>query len=81
MLGVRPFARSDVVPRVIEVDFDQLNALPAGMGQSSCAELPSRPWKSTCEDALQPLVQFITGADNRGNGLNTGCTIAAAMNA
>ena len=58
-----------------------LEYLSAGMGQSSCAELPSRPWKSTCEDALQPLVQFIIGADSRGNGLNTGCTIAAAMNA
>jgi hypothetical protein len=58
-----------------------LEYLSAGMGQSSCAELPSRPWKSTCEDALQPLVQFIIGADSRGNGLNTGCTIAAAINA
>ena len=35
MQGVRPFARTDMLPRVLEVDFEQLDKLPADVYQRS----------------------------------------------
>ncbi|HQX49780.1 MAG TPA: glycosyltransferase [Planctomycetaceae bacterium] len=54
MLGVKPYATSDVFPRVVEVDFENMDAL-------DLAELRSRdglaesPWRESCEGELAKL--------------------------
>ncbi len=54
MVGVKPYARDDSWPRVIEVDFENLDALDLG-GVRSRAGLPHIPWTETCESQLEIL--------------------------
>ncbi len=54
MLGVKPYARNLAWPRVIEVDFENLDALDLG-GVRSRAGLPHIPWTETCESQLEIL--------------------------
>ena len=54
MLGVKPYMRSDAYPRVIEVDFEDLDSLP---WNTLCSRkgLPDEAWIETCESQLQLL--------------------------
>ncbi len=54
MLGVKPYARDLAWPRVIEVDFENLDALDLGVVRSR-AGLPHVPWAETCESQLEIL--------------------------
>ena len=54
MLGVKPYARDDAWPRVIEVDFENLNALDMNTARSRDG-LPHVPWAETCESELAIL--------------------------
>lgn len=54
MLGVKPYAREDVWPRVIEVDFENLDSLDLEK-LSSREGLPNKPWTETCESQLAIL--------------------------
>lgn len=59
MLGVRPYARSDAAPRVLETDFENLEHLNIAERRDR-AGLPWRPWTATCEDALEPMIAGLT---------------------
>ena len=59
MLGVRPYARSDAAPRVLETDFEKLDQLNLAERRDR-AGLPWQPWTTTCEDALEPLIACLT---------------------
>ncbi len=59
MLGVRPYARSDAAPRVLETDFEKLDQLNLAERRDR-AGLPWQPWTTTCEDALEPLIASLT---------------------
>lgn len=59
MLGVKPYARSTVAPRVLETDFENLSQLNFSERRNR-AELPWQPWTTTCEDALQPLIACLS---------------------
>ena len=54
MLGVKPYARDDAWPRVIEVDFENLNALDLNTARSRDG-LSHVPWTETCESELAIL--------------------------
>ena len=54
MLGVKPYARDLAWPRVIEVDFENLDALDLGVVRSRVG-LPHVPWAETCESQLEIL--------------------------
>lgn len=58
MLGVKPYARSDARPQVLETDFQQLSALDLSVRMGG--NLPCKPWLSASEQALQPLLQAAT---------------------
>ena len=55
MLGVRPYQRVDVVPRVLETDFEQLDQLDM-QNRRSRAGLKEAPWTTTCEEPLGKLL-------------------------
>ena len=59
MLGVRPYARSDAAPRVLETDFEKLGQLNLAERRDR-AGLSWQPWTTTCEDALEPLIACLT---------------------
>ena len=48
MLGVKPYARVDAWPRVIEVDFENLGSVDLGKLRSRDG-LRNKPWTETCE--------------------------------
>jgi hypothetical protein len=54
MLGVKPYARDAVWPRVIEVDFENLDSLNLNKLRSR-ASLPHVPWTESCESQLAIL--------------------------
>jgi hypothetical protein len=58
MLGVAPYARSTAAPRVLETDFENLTSLNLTDRQTR-HHLPFSPWTTTCEQALQPLIQLL----------------------
>ncbi len=54
MRGVKPYARDDAWPRVIEVDFENLDALDLDVVRSRKG-LPHVPWVESCESQLAIL--------------------------
>ena len=54
MLGVKPYARDDAWPRVIEVDFDHMDQLSLTTLRSR-ESLPHVPWVESCESQLEIL--------------------------
>ena len=54
MIGVKAYARDDVWPRVIEVDFEYLDGIDVGKLRSRDG-LPNKPWTETCESQLAVL--------------------------
>jgi hypothetical protein len=54
MLGVKPYAREDVWPRVIEVDFEQMEAIDLAKLRSRSGLLHT-PWTESCESQLAIL--------------------------
>jgi hypothetical protein len=58
MLGVAPYARSTAAPRVLETDFENLQALDLSRRKTR-SHLPTIPWTTTCEDALKPLLELL----------------------
>jgi hypothetical protein len=58
MLGVRPYQREDVVPRVLETDFGHLNGLNLRTRRSR-AGLKTVPWTTSCLDPLGTLLEQI----------------------
>jgi len=63
MSGVAPYARSTAAPRVLETDFESLQTLDLAPRQTR-SHLPSIPWTTTCEDALQPLLELLVAAEH-----------------
>lgn len=59
MLGVRPYARSDVRPQILETDFQRLSELDWQARISP--DLPHQPWQGSSEAVLQPLLQAAAG--------------------
>ena len=64
MLGVKPYARDDAWPRVIEVDFEQLQNLNLRMLQSR-EGLPHRPWTRSCEAVYEDLLRAMRDSVGR----------------
>lgn len=64
MLGIAPYARSTAAPRVLETDFDNLQALDLS-ARKTRSHLPTIPWTTTCEDALKPLLELLEAAESR----------------
>jgi hypothetical protein len=58
MLGVKPYSRSDAVPRVLETNFEKLGQMDLG-ARSSRDGLPWQPWTETCEEVFAPIVQLM----------------------
>ena len=54
MLGVKPYARYNAWPRVVEVDFEDLDNLDLNKLRSRDG-LPNVPWTETCESQLAIL--------------------------
>ena len=54
MLGVKPYARDDAWPRVIEVDFEKMGSLDLDRLRSR-EGLPNVPWTKSCESQLSIL--------------------------
>ena len=54
MLGVKPYARDDAWPRVIEVDFEDMDNLNLEKLRSR-GSLPNVPWTESCESQLAIL--------------------------
>ena len=54
MLGVKPYAREDVWPRVVEVDFENLESVELARVRSRDS-LPNKPWTESCESQLAIL--------------------------
>lgn len=65
MLGVRPYARTDANPRVLETDFERLNSMEWESRQPQ-ADLPWEPWTKSCEEALAPLFARLKGSSFSG---------------
>ncbi|MEI7702702.1 MAG: hypothetical protein WCK86_23100 [Planctomycetia bacterium] len=63
MLGVKPYQRTDVVPRVLETDFEQLDRLDLPSRRSR-AGLKEAPWTTTCEEPLGKLLQQMLTTDH-----------------
>ncbi len=61
MLGIKPHARSDVAPRVIEMDFERLDEMPVSQLRSRSG-LRFEPFSRRCEDVLSELKQAMTEA-------------------
>lgn len=61
MLGVKPFARSDMFPQVIEVDFVRLDDMPVSQLLVR-SELMFESFDLRCEDVLSELKEAIMGA-------------------
>ena len=59
MLGIRPYARSDVRPQILETDFQRLAELDLKARIRS--DLPHQPWQGSRESVLQPLLQAAAG--------------------
>lgn len=57
MLGVKPYARSHVWPRILETDFQRLAEL--NLQVLKRRDLPYEPWQGSSEAVLQPLLQAI----------------------
>jgi hypothetical protein len=57
-LGVAPYARSTAAPRILETDFDNLQALDLSLRRIR-SHLPLCPWTSTSEDAMKPLLELL----------------------
>jgi hypothetical protein len=55
MLGVRPHQRLHTAPRVLEVDFERLDALDVA-SVSRRDDLPVEPWTGSCETVLSQLL-------------------------
>jgi hypothetical protein len=54
MLGIKPYARDDAWPRVIEVDFENMGSLDLDRLRSR-EGLPNVPWTESCESQLSIL--------------------------
>jgi len=54
MLGVKPYSRTDVFPRVVEMDFENMDDLDLDQLLSRDG-LVEAPWKGSCEDELAKL--------------------------
>ena len=63
MLGVKPYDRADVVPRVLETDFEHLDRLNLSSRRSR-AGLKEAPWTTTCEEPLGKLLQQMLTTDH-----------------
>lgn len=59
MLGVKPYTRDDAWPRVIEVNFDNMDDLDLNKLRSRDG-LPTVPWTETCESQLAILEAGMT---------------------
>ena len=58
MLGIKPYARGCVRPRVLETDFEQMKSIDWADRQLR-ADLPWEPWRETCEMALVSMVNTV----------------------
>ncbi len=68
MEGVKPFARTETIPRVIEVDFENLEQATVVCDSNVSREgLTDEHWTQTCEDACEPLVKAILTAPRPQN--------------
>ncbi len=56
MLGIKPYARTDVAPRVIEMDFERLDGMPVAELRSR-AGLKFESFERRCQDVLIELKQ------------------------
>lgn len=63
MLGVKPYDRADVEPRVLETDFEHLDRLDL-QNRRSRAGLNEAPWTTTCEEPLGELLQQMLTTDH-----------------
>ena len=63
MLGVKPYQRAAVVPRVLETDFEHLDRLDL-KNRRSRGGLKDVPWTTTCEEPLGKLLQQMLIAEN-----------------
>ncbi len=61
MLGIKPHARTNVVPRVIELDFERLGEMPVAQLRSRSG-LKFEAFERRCEDVLSELKQAMTDA-------------------
>lgn len=61
MLGIKPHARSDVAPRVIEMDFERLDEMQVAQLRSRSG-LRFEPFSRRCEDVLSELREAMTEA-------------------
>ena len=70
MLGIKPHARADIAPRVIEMDFERLDDMQV-LQLRSRSGLRFEPFSRRCEDVLSELKQAMTeavGSRARGEG-------------
>lgn len=61
MLGIKPHFRTNVVPRVIELDFERLDDMPVSQLRSRSG-LKFEAFERRCEDVLSELKQAMTEA-------------------
>ena len=59
MLGIKPHARIDLAPRVIEIDFERLDEMPVSQLRSRSG-LKFEAFERRCEDVLGELKQAMT---------------------
>lgn len=59
MLGIKPHARTDIAPRVIEIDFERLDEMPVSQLRSRSG-LKFEAFERRCEDVLGELKQAMT---------------------
>jgi hypothetical protein len=64
MQGVKPFARGELYPRVVEVDFENMALLDLET-VTSRSELPASPWTQSCETELAKLEAVMTEVSER----------------
>lgn len=60
MLGIKPHSRTDVAPRVIEIDFERLDELPVSQLRVR-AGLKCESFDRRCEDVLSELKESMMG--------------------
>jgi hypothetical protein len=65
MLGVKPFARSEFYPRVVEVDFENMDLLDLAKMRTRNGLLES-PWRESCEGELAKLEAVMREGSKRG---------------
>lgn len=61
MLGIKPHARTNVVPRVIELDFERLDDMPVSQLRSRSG-LKFEAFERRCEDVLRELEEAMSEA-------------------